>query len=568
MSRFGFARWAVRYRLDEKAETLLMAAALTAAALSLAVSDFQTGILLAWFACAGIAFLLLRRRRVEDSSAARTRAALERRLGAIGAASDGIAVFEADGSLSYANPSVRAMLGGGADEVASLALLLGEQLAGALDTLSSGRVWGGVLSRQDAGAPREVEVALSPAEGGVVVCVLRDTTSRLKFEAESRALHERAMRTERTEALGRLSSGIAHEFNNILAGVLGYANFLAEDLPADSPSRHHVDQIIVAGERAKALVQQIQAFARVEDADYEPFDLAELVRETCSFLDATLPGKVDLKARSLCPSAPVIGSRTQISRALISLGLAAAERLGEEGGEVEVVLLDVSPAEAGKPHYRIRVSDSGPTPAPEALARAFEPYAELCGGVLGTGIAAAYGIVVSHGGAAAAGLSDSGGLRIDLDLPCEAGKAEVTPTGQPAPAETGLRILVVDDESSVSAMLCEALDRMGHQATMATSAVGVLGMVIADRDAFDVVVSDVLMPALNGMELARQIHALGGPPVILCTGNAGGAEGCRLPDGVIRMLRKPLGVGDLAAALDLVRRDSADGRSYCAAIAV
>jgi signal transduction histidine kinase/ActR/RegA family two-component response regulator len=413
-------------------------------------------------------------------------------------------------------------------------------------------------------------------------------------------LQEQFHQAQKLEAVGRMAGGIAHDFNNILAAMMGYASFLAEDLPPGSREQGFAGQVLVAGERAKSLVQQILAFSRSRDVERRTIDPGRVVAETADLLRATLPKNVALLVEAEEGRRLVDANATQLSQVLMNLCLNAVDAIGPKQGSIRIFLEDAGaagdgalapvpspdPADGGvlvsgagrirmrvgmadlpASCVRIAVEDTGSGMGRDVMERMFEPFFTTKGVGKGTGLglAAVHGIVGAHGGALTVESEPGAGTRFAIYLPQAAERTLSPERGRPAAAPTGKgHILIVDDEEQVRDMLAHALERLGYDVATCTGALEAIEVMDEDPAAFDLVISDHMMPDMTGQQLATRLAVTHpGLGVVLCTGFVDADPRPEPPPNVAATLTKPVDHGTLAVtvsrALERFRADCEEG---------
>lgn len=231
----------------------------------------------------------------------------------------------------------------------------------------------------------------------------RAEQERLRLEAELRQSHK-------LEAIGTLAGGIAHEFNNILAGLLGFVTLLYREVPPESRAGSYVQQVRRAGHRAKELVQQLLTFSRSESLTRESLPLDSVVQEALTLLRATLPSAIDIQYHVSEPGMMVYANQTQLHEVIMNLGANAQHAMRETGGrltvhlapvEVDAVFAADHPPLSAARHVCLTMGDTGSGIAPEDIAHLFEPFftTKATGEGTGLGLAIVHGIVTRHGGA-------------------------------------------------------------------------------------------------------------------------------------------------------------------------
>jgi PAS domain S-box-containing protein len=389
-----------------------------------------------------------------------------------------------------------------------------------------------------------------------------DITERKAAEAERERLEAQLRQSQKMEAIGTLAGGIAHDFNNILGAILGYGELAQQASGAGSRARRHLDQILHAGGRAKALVERILAFSRSGLAEREPVHVQSVVNETLELLAASLPPGVRLERRLEAGDAAVIGDATQLHQVVMNLCTNATHAM--EGGGVLTVVLDradvVAPravshgALSARACVRLIVSDTGTGIAPAVLERMFDPFftTKVVGKGTGLGLSLVHGIVGDLGGAIDVATKPGEGTSFTIWLPLAGETMRSSPeAARGVPRGHGQTVLVVDDEPALVALTEEMLAELGYEPAGFESSVVALQAFRADPERFDLVLTDEAMPELTGTELAREVRQVRPEtPVVLMSGYGGAPLATRAAAaGAREVLRKPLQSRELAEAL-------------------
>jgi signal transduction histidine kinase/ActR/RegA family two-component response regulator len=389
---------------------------------------------------------------------------------------------------------------------------------------------------------RDLEIHRARLPHGGQIVRLADVTQRNKATADRSRLEDRLQQAAKLEAIGQLASGMAHDFNNILGAVSGFAGFISQDTATDSQNRDFAQRILSASKRGKDMVDQIMAFAETRAVTHGVANLGRTVQASQELLASSMhPGamlEVDL------PETPILvrGNEVQIGQLITNLAANGRDALNGSGGVVEIAvgiapedeigrLRDISNrAEerlVGEPvparrYARLSVSDSGSGISPAILDRIFEPFFSTKGRQRGTGLglAVVHGVVRAHDGFCHV-ISETGkGTIFSIYLPLIDGTAISTGLsggGQFRPC----RVLIVDDETDMADMLSIGLERLGFQTVAVHNPLVALAAIEEDPSAFDTLLTDQLMPAMRGIELIREAKRVApGLRAVLCTGNA------------------------------------------------
>ena len=392
--------------------------------------------------------------------------------------------------------------------------------------------------------------------------IFRDITERRKAVLEKEMLEAQLRQAQKMEAIGTLAGGIAHDFNNILGVIIGNSELLALRDEAGAASEECLDQVLAAAQRAKQLVNQILTFSRRGEQQKLLLSLKSVVKETLGFLRASLPTTIQLQ-HFIAPNAGVtLADPTQMQQVLMNICTNAAHAMERHGGVLKIDLRnaavtegDVIPrSEPGHRNYVVlTVSDTGHGMDPEVQARIFDPYftTKEPGKGTGLGLSVVHGIVQSHGGAIQV-ISEVGkGSTFKVFLP----RADPVEEPEPACAQTlangSEKILLVDDEAALAEVGKQMLEFLGYQVEARTNPVEALELLRAEPNRFDAVITDMTMPRMTGMNLAREILAIRpGIATILCTGFSDQADEEKAQSAGIRaLLYKPLTMQGLATAV-------------------
>jgi signal transduction histidine kinase len=393
----------------------------------------------------------------------------------------------------------------------------------------------------------------------------RDVTEERRHQEEARVLQAELIHAQKIEAIGTLAGGIAHDFNNILGVILGHAE-LAKNEIADPLVRNSLDEVLGAADRARALVQQILTFSRRRPEDRRILPLGEVIKDALKLLRASFPASIEIETELGDAPIAVHADIAQVHQVLMNLGTNAAHAMRERGGRFEVELSSVMIEERSLPftnlapgrYARLEVSDSGHGMDAETLAHIFEPFftTKEPGEGTGLGLAVVLGIMQNHEGAITVKSTPEKGTTFELYFPeVDLDRLEEYATPRPPPEGRGQHILLVDDEPQLVASSARLLERLRYHVTGCTSASQALDTLKADPARFDLVITDLSMPKLNGLDFARECQRLRGDlPVIITSGFFGGIE---VGNNVGRsFLTKPFNQRTLAEAVDRALRAS------------
>lgn len=373
-----------------------------------------------------------------------------------------------------------------------------------------------------------------------VLLVVRDASARRELEAQKASLTEVMHQQQKFDALGRLAAGIAHDVNNVLAVIVAGASTLQPREGADAAA---VADVLEAAARAGEMTRSLLTVARSAPAQSSHFSLSELTRSAVRLLQRSLPPGVRL-THAVADGVIVKGDAAQWHRVLSNLVSNAADALAGTG-TIEVTLERVEGAAV------LSVEDDGPGMPEHTRARATEPFftTKAFGKGTGLGLALVRGVVESHEGSLALESAPGEGTRVRCSIPLVEGVDVSAPGAAPA-AATQHRVLIVDDDAQLARSLQRVLQRSGFQVETAPS--GPAALVALETASFDVVLTDLMMPEMNGAQLCRTLkQRYPTLPVVGMTGFAATELHEELKAaGAARVLEKPCSAAALQQALE------------------
>ena len=403
-----------------------------------------------------------------------------------------------------------------------------------------------------------------------IVGFLLDATERHYAEDELRRLEARLRRARHLEAIGGLAGGIAHDFNNILGAILGYGEIAMRDVVAGSRLHHAIENIVVAGERGRALVNRILAFSRSGVSERVAVHVESVVRETLDLIIAQLPGGIAVETALRAGLSGIQGDPTQVHQVLMNLATNAIYAM-PAGGTLRVSLSAIhveapriamiGVVEAGD-YVALKVADTGVGIAPELVERIFDPFVTTkeVGVGTGLGLSLVHGIVMDLGGAIEVETTLGAGSTFVIYLPRTGDVIDPLKSEElELPRGSGQHILVVDDEEALARLAEQNLLDLGYLPEAYISSEAALKAFAADPGRYQAVVSDERMPGLAGLALLRRMRDIH-PAIatLLVSGyvNADVIERARLV-GVDQVVKKPMSARDLAVTLARALQDHA-----------
>jgi DNA-binding NtrC family response regulator len=341
---------------------------------------------------------------------------------------------------------------------------------------------------------------------------------RLQVQAERERLENRLQQSQRMESLGQLAGGVAHDFNNLLAVILGCVSFVAEATAGNDSVNADVEQIRTAAEQAAQLTRQLLIFARREHVQLEALDLGAIVSELQGLLARSIGERVKLVVRGAADLPAIRADRGQVEQVLINLAVNARDAMPDGGTltiEPGITTLDEEyarrhPEVMPGRYVALSVSDDGMGMSPDVVTRIFEPFftTKPVGKGTGLGLATVHGIVTAVGGSLSVSSELGAGTTIQAFFPV----VEEQPTATAAAAASsdvrggGETILVVEDEPGVLAVTARILRGNGY--TVLAAATGAEAQALAADHEIDLLLTDLVMPEITGVQLVERIRQL------------------------------------------------------------
>jgi PAS domain S-box-containing protein len=461
---------------------------------------------------------------------------------------EAFAITDREGCLLYVNPLMENLSGYSAEEMLrkNLRVLKSgcqseEYYRDLWETILAGRSWSGRFCNKRKDGSLWTEAAtISPVEDkrGEITHFIKVA----RVIDQELAVEEGLRRHQKLEAMGTLSGGIAHEFNNVLGMILGYAELVRDELPSDSPAWKDLGKVLEATDRGARLVQQILTFSRQAEGDAQPLVVQAVVKETLKMMRASLPSRVEIFEEIHAPGIEVLLDPVQLRQLVVSLVTNASQALGEGKGSIHIRLQEVPDAQ-GKHRLQLEVEDDGCGIAEQHLSRVFDPFfttrSQAEGG--GLGLSVVHGIVDACSGTVEIETEVDRGTQVRVNFPIH--QAEAVHEDQEEQDRFCGHVLLVDDEALLVEAVSRTLESLELKVSHTSDSRLALERVCEEAESFDVLFTDLTMPHVGGLELARvykEKHPQG--RVILHTGYGGDTVLQRgAGEGVVdRVLYKPL----------------------------
>jgi len=387
--------------------------------------------------------------------------------------------------------------------------------------------------------------------------IIVDISDQISLKKEKERLEQQYFHAQKMEAIGRLAGGVAHDFNNILSAILGYTELTLMEHSLEASIKNKLESIQSSGLRARDLVNQILTISRKEDHVRAPINLDVIVRDTLKLLRPAIPTTIEIQTH-ISSNCCILGDPSRVHQIIMNLCTNAYQAMSETSGNLKIVLtqanligeaaerLEVPDGMYGK----LLISDTGPGILPEIVDRIFEPYftTKAQGKGTGLGLAAVHGIVKSHGGAIVVKSQIGQGTTFEVYLPLtkkERDKEKKATSQLPGGNE---RILLIDDEPDILIVEKEMLEKLGYKLKVACNARDALKQLIEQPDQFDLIITDITMPGMTGVEFIERLRKTYCEiPIILCTGFSELiSEEKALSLGVNGFLKKPISMVDFS----------------------
>jgi PAS domain S-box-containing protein len=415
-----------------------------------------------------------------------------------------------------------------------------------------------------------VEIGLTPVateDGLFVLSSIVDISARKQAEADRRQLEEQLRHSQKMEAIGTLAGGVAHDFNNVLAAIIGFTEF-ARDASAEPGVRADLAEALQAAERGRQIVERVLAFSRRKPLEPRPLALDGVVQEVAGLLRATLPPSIAVRT-FIAPESPrVLADPGSLHQVLMNLSTNAAHSM-PAGGELEIrvepfyvrdSVARARPNLREGTYTRLAVRDTGHGIDPSLRDRVFEPFftTKPQGSGTGLGLAIVHGIIRDHEGVVELTSTVGSGTTVECLLPAldhdriaDQARADAVPRGH------GERVLLIDDEPTLVEIGRRRLEELGYRVVAEAHPELAIARILADPGAVDLVISDYSMAELSGLEVVRRMRAAAPAlPAILLTGFVDELPAETLSAaGIDRVLRKPVSIPELARSLAELLRE-------------
>jgi PAS domain S-box-containing protein len=503
----------------------------------------------------------LMRWRIEESNA--------RLATAVEQAAETIVITDTQGTILYANPAFEITTGYTCKEALGQnpsILKSGKQDAAFYREmwamLNNGKVWTGhFFNKRKDGSFYEEEASISPVRDGAgtvvnYVAVKRDVTREVQLETQLR-------QAQKLEAVGRLAGGVAHDFNNLLMGIMGNVELCQDQIVTGHPSRESLDEIMTIAQRSAKITQQLLAFARKQTITPKILDLNDALAGMLKLLRQLMGEDIDLTWRPGADLHLVKIDPSQIDQILANLCINARDAIAGIGTitlETENTVIDAGycanhPEASPGAYVLLAVSDDGCGMDHDTLTHIFEPFftTKDVGNGTGLGLATVFGIVKQNGGFVYVYSEPNKGTTFKIYLPQVAAEAipAPVPNNADAPRGRGETILLVEDEKSLRVTCSRFLDTLGYKVLLAENPKEALKIASQHSGPIHLLLTDVVMPGMDGLQLSKQLRPLHrGMKILFMSGYTAEvmAQRCEIEERMA-FIAKPFSRNDLAPKL-------------------
>ncbi|MDR3685021.1 MAG: PAS domain S-box protein [Geothrix sp.] len=384
-----------------------------------------------------------------------------------------------------------------------------------------------------------------------LIGIITDVSKRREAEEQQRLLQAQLHQAQKMESLGSLAGGVAHDMNNVLAAILGYASAHIEDQPPGSPTQKAFGTIIRAAERGGNMIKSLLSFARQNATEEQDLDLNAILREEVQLLERTTLSKVHLIMDLQEQLQTIRGDPGALTHAVMNLCVNAVDAMPENG----TLTLRTRNLDHGR--IEVQVRDTGTGMPQEVLDKALDPFftTKEVGKGTGLGLSIVYSTVKTHHGEMDIQSAPGQGTCVTLRFPASASAGPARPAdpaeeAEQIPPHGSLNVLIVDDDPDILSSMQGMLDRLGHWALLARGGEEALELVEAGLK-IDVIILDMNMPGLGGIGTLPRLRArLPRVPVLLVTGRADQtAQDLARAHPFVTLLPKPFGMKELQAHL-------------------
>jgi len=405
-----------------------------------------------------------------------------------------------------------------------------------------------------------------------IVVILRDITDLKKAEEARKEMQSQLLQVQKMDSIGRLAGGVAHDFNNMLSAILAYSEFAYLKIPEDHPARGNLQIVLSAAEKAAALTRQLLVFSRKQVLEKKVVNLGGTIDNTGRMLSRIIRKNVELDIRAHRDRRNILADQGQIEQIIMNLALNARDAM-PLGGKLVIETFDLlvdgdseAPLQEMEPgaYAALSVKDTGEGIPPGVREKIFDPFftTKEEGKGTGLGLSTVYGIVRQHGGHILVDSEKGRGSTFTVFFPVTEVVAEETLMEKETGKVTGEEaILAVDDDDSIRMILADTLEPLGYTLSVTANGEEALRIMEKSSGRIDLLLADVMMPGMNGKELAEVFRKRWPETkVLLMSGYASDDLESYLSNrGSVRFIEKPLTPGKLASTVREVLDAAGEG---------
>ncbi len=395
--------------------------------------------------------------------------------------------------------------------------------------------------------------------------ILRDITNRKKASEEKKELEQKLRQSEKLQAIGQLAGGVAHDFNNQLTGIMGFANLLKHEYPDDKTIIEYTNNILKPSQRATELTDKLLAFARDGDFMQKPVDMHKIIDEAITLLERSIDKTIRIVRNYDIKKAFVIGDATQLENAILNLALNARDAM-PKGGQITFLTQviennsnsdgddDTNKTGSSDNYLEISVIDTGVGIDERIRHRIFDPFftTKERGHGTGMGLSAVYGTISNHNGTVDVIANNKTGTSFVIRLPLTKNEIKEQKSFKSESMHKGVgNILVIEDEDAVRNMIKIALDTLGYSTTVFSDAYEAIEFYGKVKEQIDCVILDIILPKIHGKEVFKKLQSINTDVKVLFISGYTADTYIRLliKEDAVDFLKKPFTTSELSEKL-------------------
>ncbi len=395
-----------------------------------------------------------------------------------------------------------------------------------------------------------------------ILTTVVDVTERNLAQAERARLESRLRQSHKMEAIGTLAGGVAHDFNNILAIMIGNTELALDHLAEGTPAAEHLNEVVNAGLRARDVIGQLVGFSRKNEQKMKIINIETIIHDSIRLMRSLLPKQIEISVRVKPDLKPVLADATQIHQIMMNLCTNASHAMKASGGELDITLsnkriTEENAAEYGDPapgeFVELIVRDTGHGIDPAIIDKIFDPYftTKEFGEGTGMGLTVVHGVIKNHGGGVSVKSKTGSGTAFHILFQAAAERMFKEKHDESPPPTGTETILLIDDEESIVKSGKDTLEGLGYTVHGFSNPIRAIEHFKSDPNRFDLVITDMAMPKITGDILSEKLlHIKPDARIIICTGYSGRLTESRAEQlGIKAFIVKPMLKSELATAI-------------------